>query len=554
MTTADAHKSSVKETLISIIIAFALAFVFRGFVIEAFLIPTGSMAPTLMGAHMRFTSPQSGYDWAVAPWYYIGGTSNPMELQGGQMGVESTGARVTHPPVAVHDPMTGFRLERTRVPRRWGDRIFVMKYLYSVYDPERYDVVVFKNPRDPTINYIKRLVGLPGEQIALIDGDVFRRTPRPDDPKDVTPWALPGWECAKKPERAQRAMWQQVFDSQYAPIDPARFSFRPPWQPAPGAAGWDVTGRDYQYTGQGPTTLVWDTAHPVFGRIEDSYAYNETRGNHQNGRFPVSDIALVAGVRPTGPGASVSAIVTARKHDFRARVDADGTVTLSMRPQGGPGTPNGGQDGWQELATAKREGVLTPGKVTNIEFWHVDQSLRVAIDGGEPITAAYAWSPRERLENTLGMTLEEVASTAESLIVGERYTPPSARWEFTGGPLTLYRVGLSRDIHYQAAFYNEYNDSRAAHTRGDQPAMATHPSATLTLSPDQFFVCGDNSPQSLDARLWDVPNPWVAELDDDIGVVNRDLLIGKAFFVYFPALYRRQGIPVPDFGDMRFIR
>ena len=40
--------AQIKETITSIIIAFAMAFVFRGFVIEAFVIPTGSMAPTLL--------------------------------------------------------------------------------------------------------------------------------------------------------------------------------------------------------------------------------------------------------------------------------------------------------------------------------------------------------------------------------------------------------------------------------------------------------------------------------------------------------------------------
>ena len=44
---------TIKETFESIIIAFILAFVFRAYVVEAFVIPTGSMAPTLLGAHYR---------------------------------------------------------------------------------------------------------------------------------------------------------------------------------------------------------------------------------------------------------------------------------------------------------------------------------------------------------------------------------------------------------------------------------------------------------------------------------------------------------------------
>src|SRR3954447_25310550 len=54
-------ETNVKETIESILVAFILAFVFRGFVVEAFVIPTGSMAPTLLGAHMRFRCNDCGY-------------------------------------------------------------------------------------------------------------------------------------------------------------------------------------------------------------------------------------------------------------------------------------------------------------------------------------------------------------------------------------------------------------------------------------------------------------------------------------------------------------
>src|SRR5215207_542084 len=53
--------AGVKETIESILIAFILAFIFRAFVVEAFVIPTGSMAPTLLGAHMRYRCPDCGY-------------------------------------------------------------------------------------------------------------------------------------------------------------------------------------------------------------------------------------------------------------------------------------------------------------------------------------------------------------------------------------------------------------------------------------------------------------------------------------------------------------
>src|SRR5690349_9799634 len=56
---------NVKETVESILVAFILAFIFRAFVVEAFVIPTGSMGPTLYGAHMRFRCPDCGYSFDV---------------------------------------------------------------------------------------------------------------------------------------------------------------------------------------------------------------------------------------------------------------------------------------------------------------------------------------------------------------------------------------------------------------------------------------------------------------------------------------------------------
>src|SRR3954469_1133508 len=56
---------NVKETLESILVAFVLAFIFRCFVVEAFVIPTGSMAPTLLGAHTRHQCPECGYRFDV---------------------------------------------------------------------------------------------------------------------------------------------------------------------------------------------------------------------------------------------------------------------------------------------------------------------------------------------------------------------------------------------------------------------------------------------------------------------------------------------------------
>src|SRR5687768_18173215 len=54
-----------RETFESIAMAVILALLFRGFVAEAFVIPTGSMAPTLQGRHKDVQCPQCHY------WYQV---------------------------------------------------------------------------------------------------------------------------------------------------------------------------------------------------------------------------------------------------------------------------------------------------------------------------------------------------------------------------------------------------------------------------------------------------------------------------------------------------
>jgi len=72
-----------------------------------------------------------------------------------------------------------------------GDRIFVSKYTYGyskhsfpfspnfsnkrffTKEPTRGDLVVFKTPADNRTDYIKRLIGLPGDSIQFIDGELF---------------------------------------------------------------------------------------------------------------------------------------------------------------------------------------------------------------------------------------------------------------------------------------------------------------------------------------------------------------------------------------------
>ena len=145
--------AEIADTFEWLITAFILAFVFRVFVMEAFRIPTGSMADTLKGAHFRLRCRKCGYK------YEYGFVPRNYRLPEDTVPRGSVPLPRTRCPSCGYYPPSGLTM-----PVANGDRILVLKCLYQFFEPKRWDVIVFKNPPEPEINYIKRLVGLPGKK------------------------------------------------------------------------------------------------------------------------------------------------------------------------------------------------------------------------------------------------------------------------------------------------------------------------------------------------------------------------------------------------------
>lgn len=109
------QKSVVREYAEAIVIALLLAFFIRTFVVQAFKIPSGSMIPTLLvGDHILVN--KFGY--------------------------------------GVKNPLSG---------ATW----------VAVGDPQRHDVIVFKYPQNPSQDFIKRVVGVAGDRVEIVDKKVF---------------------------------------------------------------------------------------------------------------------------------------------------------------------------------------------------------------------------------------------------------------------------------------------------------------------------------------------------------------------------------------------
>jgi signal peptidase I len=67
------------------------------------------------------------------------------------------------------------------------ERIFINKLAYRLENIERGDVIVFRYPRDTRKNFIKRVIGLPGDRVRVTDGHVYlngRLVPEPYVPEE----------------------------------------------------------------------------------------------------------------------------------------------------------------------------------------------------------------------------------------------------------------------------------------------------------------------------------------------------------------------------------
>ncbi len=228
-----------RETVESIAVAIILALLFRAFVAEAFVIPTGSMAPALMGAHKDIFCPQCGIEYRVSA-----SLEDKAYLGRIVVGTICSNCRFHH----------GLDLANSAADATFsGDRILVSKFAYALADPHRWDVAVFKYPGNPKQNYIKRIVGLPNETLMIHHGDIYGRATDPSSgaaPSGTASIDDREFMIRRKPSDKLLAMKHLVSDTANQPqaLNAAGYPFS--WQPwAEGAAtpptnSWVTTTSD----------------------------------------------------------------------------------------------------------------------------------------------------------------------------------------------------------------------------------------------------------------------------------------------------------------------
>ena len=259
----------IRETIESLAVAFILALLFKAFIAEAFVIPTGSMAPTLMGAHKDIRCEECSFQYQC-------GASNEFNDVGArkeELVIGTTCPLCRKPQVAnpyVNSNQATFS----------GDRILVSKLAYAWTQPRRWDVIVFKFIEEARLNYIKRCIGRPNETIRIREGNIYVKNNLNGERAGG-----PAFEIARKPPHVMKAMLQVIYDSKYVPKKLVQAGMPSSWQPFPvSESSWRVEQTETKWSAsitKAPTgTLSWLR---YYHRIVDPLAWESVEAT---GKLP----------------------------------------------------------------------------------------------------------------------------------------------------------------------------------------------------------------------------------------------------------------------------
>ncbi len=469
---AEATATPSLRRLVHIItILFLLFLIVRTLAVEPFGVTTGSMAETIHGNRREAPCPRCGANVCVGTPDESRASHNPQES--------------AYCWNCGKEKLNLLQMANTNV---LGDRIMVDKLIYKVRDPVRWEVAVFRCPVDLRKPYVKRVVGLPGEEFRIFDGDAYANGQLlRKSLAQVHEVQIPIFTMSHVPNTGG---WADRWE-----VGPLAESARLPAQKPKLPKVADVVQED---------RLVLDATETPFGL---TYRHRDLDSKRDS---TVRDRLAYNG----GPAHRVWLPV----HDFIVSFDVEvvsGTGSLALRLDDGADRvvvdlPIGGGTGriGSEVGTPTEftlKNPLSPGQRHHIEFAFVDRRIFFTLNDVEvigPIDVAAV--PSKLTSDPAGKRL----GTERPLQLGVR-----------GVSVVLHQLTLSRDIHYRSEDEDCVNATRSS----------------LPLGPKNYFMLGDNSSSSSDSRVWEIPT------------VDRSAFLGKPFFVHQPL---KQGV-VPLLGAVQ---
>jgi signal peptidase I len=567
----------------------------RSFVLEGYLISTGSMAPGLLGFHRRITCPECQFDFAF--------------------GV-SFDDSVSNVPALITDPTGSQRyatcpncgrnqIDVVAVPNSHGDQLLVQKHVYDLRPPKRWETVVFRNPASPGEAYVKRVVGLPGEQIQVINGNVWingeisrknfdqqsamripvsslRNVANSDD------WELP-WEldeswtaengtlrCQSNSETASDATADPITDSSVivpnSDADQIRWIRFRHWRwfggnhctetplPLADAIDWDSYAAaldDVPITRSGLMDYDRDREVLRCKGVMSTVLQNDLlrHATTEGFRRAVFRLAALSHLAPVTDRYGYNALVSSPEYVVS---DLMFSTEISWSAGAEPQTihvriPCGSEtfglvlrfaSGTMELVSLDQKQLVASGEIPEslrggmasrfrLDVSNIDRQIIVAIDGKPclPEVLCAVGAREEALEATV-TDLGARGIDATRAAELAVFMEQQNRWAIG---VSGGDVRLDRLDMFRDVFYTPGKRRNAIESE-------------YSIPPESYFVQGDNSPVSSDSRNWNQAS------------VPHRMLLGKPFLVHLPSRpailqlgERRWPIRVPDWSRIRYI-
>jgi len=350
-----------------------------------------------------------------------------------------------------------------------GDRILVDKYRWLFGDPHRWEPVVFQYPLNRSKNFIKRLVGMPGERLRIDDGDIW--TSRDGGAT---------WMIERKPADPQEALFFPYYP---APVEERDFFAEGRnWESGP---GWEADEREGIFA-------VDARERSSLRFLADIVQYG-SEGIMSDARLPEAGMA--------GYGTAGDTRVR-----FDIRVDRTGTLVVSLSERGLARrlvlAPEGsravvvGPEGEESFPIDLR---LRDGMELSISFANVDDTLLIEVDGDAELEKSFpfASSPvpdveemrrtSKRIENEGDLKeaarLRDAAAALETKLEEGRHR---VVFDAEGLKATIEEIRIDRDVHYTQD--------------GEWQIPEGH-----------YFMLGDNTGSSKDSRAWKIAEVYLKD-------------------------------------------
>jgi len=385
-----------------------------------------------------------------------------------------------------------------------GDRVLIDHSAFLFRRPRRWEIAAFRHPREANKIVIKRVVGLPGESIQILNGDVY----------------VDG-QIQRKTLDRQRSMAVTVYDANYSPaLTPTGPILQPRWQGENEKSLWISDHGRFTHPNtsenlvkcphhnplpEGEGTIDWLVYHHwrriPLGQgevqecpITDIMAYNQSLPRREEDVHAISDLML-----------SFRLMKTFGQGKFFIRADYGKDVfLLEIDPEAGIYRINRNN---REISPEDNR-IALENKALDVVVSLIDRQFLLALND-RTVYCLPMDDPVPRTE-----------PTSQPFAIGT-----------TGLGVVVEDLRIYRDIYY-------------THPIGRGRRWLQENSTQL--GDNEYFVLGDNSSIAEDSRTWPVSSP-----------VIDNLLIGKPLMILFPAKSVTIGnwqFQVPDPRRIGYIR